>query len=123
MLRSRREPQIQGFTLIELLVVIALIAIIAAIVFPVLAKASEEGRKTTCRENLKQIGQATIMYAQDYDETYPSSWGWDANDHARSSETMWRVCLKGYFGKIGAQTGTFGETSGQGNFFGTYAGE
>jgi len=62
-----RKP---GFTLIELLVVIAIIAILAAILFPVFARARESARKTSCLSNMKQIGLASLMYAQDYDETY-----------------------------------------------------
>jgi prepilin-type N-terminal cleavage/methylation domain-containing protein/prepilin-type processing-associated H-X9-DG protein len=60
-----------AFTLIELLVVIAIIAILAAILFPVFAQAREKARTATCSSNLKQIGVAIVMYAQDYDETYP----------------------------------------------------
>jgi len=57
-----------GFTLIELLVVIAIIAILAAILFPVFAQARETARKAACTSNLKQIGSAWMMYANDYDE-------------------------------------------------------
>ncbi len=65
---SRRAT---AFTLIELLVVIAIIAILAAILFPVFAQAREKARQTSCLSNLKQMGLATMMYTQDYDEMYP----------------------------------------------------
>src|SRR5579863_3850625 len=65
-----------GFTLIELLVVIAIIAILAAILFPVFAKARSQARKTVGLSNLKELGLATMMYVQDYDETLPYyNWG------------------------------------------------
>ena len=51
-----------GFTLIELLVVITIIAVIAAILFPVFAHIRERGRQTTCASNLRQIGIAMIQY-------------------------------------------------------------
>jgi prepilin-type N-terminal cleavage/methylation domain-containing protein/prepilin-type processing-associated H-X9-DG protein len=57
----------RGFTLIELLVVIAIIAILAAILFPVFAQARESARKASCQSNLKQLGNAILMYSSDYD--------------------------------------------------------
>jgi prepilin-type N-terminal cleavage/methylation domain-containing protein/prepilin-type processing-associated H-X9-DG protein len=63
-----------AFTLIELLVVIAIIAILAAILFPVFAQAREKARQTMCLSNTKQIASATMMYVQDYDETFPKAW-------------------------------------------------
>ncbi|NLO04248.1 MAG: DUF1559 domain-containing protein [candidate division WS1 bacterium] len=60
----------RGFTLIELLVVIAIIAILAAILFPVFARAREKARQTSCLNNMKQLGTAALMYAQDYDEVW-----------------------------------------------------
>jgi prepilin-type N-terminal cleavage/methylation domain-containing protein len=62
-----------GFTLIELLVVIAIIAILAAILFPVFARAREQARRTGCLSNLRQIGLACHMYADDFDERLPVS--------------------------------------------------
>jgi prepilin-type N-terminal cleavage/methylation domain-containing protein/prepilin-type processing-associated H-X9-DG protein len=63
-----------GFTLIELLVVIAIIAILAAILFPVFAQAREKARSASCLSNLKQVGMATRMYTQDYDDVLVPSY-------------------------------------------------
>jgi prepilin-type N-terminal cleavage/methylation domain-containing protein/prepilin-type processing-associated H-X9-DG protein len=60
-----------AFTLIELLVVIAIIAVLAAILFPVFAQAREKARQAACTSNLRQIGLAFAMYAQDNDERLP----------------------------------------------------
>src|SRR5919199_6283039 len=74
----------RGFTLVELLVVIAVIAILAAILFPVFAQVREKARSTACLSNCKQLGMAIETYLQDYDGAYPLSWfgdraayGWD----------------------------------------------
>jgi prepilin-type N-terminal cleavage/methylation domain-containing protein/prepilin-type processing-associated H-X9-DG protein len=67
MIGGRRK----GFTLIELLVVIAIIGILAAMVFPVFARARESARKAVCLSNVKNIALAIQMYLSDYSDTLP----------------------------------------------------
>jgi prepilin-type N-terminal cleavage/methylation domain-containing protein len=74
MRRSQR-----AFTLIELLVVIAIIAILAAILFPVFAQAKMAAKKTTDLSNMKQLGLATTMYANDNEDCI-ESFPWDTNN-------------------------------------------
>jgi prepilin-type N-terminal cleavage/methylation domain-containing protein/prepilin-type processing-associated H-X9-DG protein len=60
-----------GFTLIELLIVIAIIALLAAILFPVFSRARENARRASCQSNEKQQALGLMQYAQDYDERLP----------------------------------------------------
>src|SRR6188508_3224214 len=68
---SSTPSKFRGFTLIEILVVIAIIALLAAILFPVFSRARENARRAACMSNLKQIGLAIVQYTQDYDERLP----------------------------------------------------
>ena len=72
----------RAFTLIELLVVVGIVAVIAAILFPVLAHVRERGRRTQCLSNERQLGMAILQYASDNSETlfvggaYAQGIGW-----------------------------------------------
>lgn len=70
MLKQKRGSK--GFTLIELLVVITIIAILAAILFPVFIRVRISAQKVACINNLKQIGVAIQLYVKDYDELFPA---------------------------------------------------
>jgi prepilin-type N-terminal cleavage/methylation domain-containing protein/prepilin-type processing-associated H-X9-DG protein len=65
------KPPSRGVTLIELLVVIALIAILVALLLPVLAQTRASALRATCLSNLRQIAPAHFLYLQDWDERFP----------------------------------------------------
>jgi len=60
-----------AFTLIELLVVIAVVGIMAALLMPALAKTKEQARSSACRNNMKQLALAFLMYSEDNEDTFP----------------------------------------------------
>ena len=113
----------KAFTLIELLVVMVIIALLIGLLLPALSRAKEEARKTQCRSNLRQIGMAVTMYANDNGgwspeiaggviKTSTNTWAWSlATYNAEVAGLRWtdwndtfvgaNVDFKGYEGNRG----------------------
>lgn len=86
-----------AFTLIELLVVIAVIAILAAILFPVFAKVREKARQTSCLSNMNQIGKGLLQYVQDNNECLPAAWyGVDGGPSSANGNYKWMDAIYPY---------------------------
>lgn len=96
---SKRRTKARGFTLIELLVVIAIIAILAAILFPVLTNARRQGRVSSCQSNIRQIAVSVFMYA---DDNQGQMMPYDINHGDRPVKKMWFELLSPYMkaGKV-----------------------
>ncbi len=98
-----------AFTLIELLVVIAIIAILAAVLLPVLQQAKLRGMTAACISNQKQLATAWLMYAQDNNDGCPGNWWNHEQDWLTYSNESW---VSGWLGADG--TGGNGSGGGAG---------
>lgn len=92
-------PARRRFTLIELLVVVAIIAVLAAMLLPVLANARMFGQAAACSSQMKQLGVAFNAYVGDNDGTYPFSMlRLDGTGTPSLPDTCWDKLLSGYLG-------------------------
>src|SRR5689334_4119684 len=95
----RPRPPAPAFTLVELLVVVAIIAILAAMLLPAMARAKQKAQTSNCISNLKQAGVALEMYAQDHDETLPGPvWVGARASYDQDSNTEIIFYLANYLG-------------------------
>jgi prepilin-type N-terminal cleavage/methylation domain-containing protein/prepilin-type processing-associated H-X9-DG protein len=91
------NTQKKAFTLVELLVVIAIIAILAALLFPVLTTAMERARVATCQSNLKQLSYGFHLYLDSWDDTYPVPYtDLNADSGIIYSKPTWKVRILPY---------------------------
>lgn len=72
--RLRKRRHAGAFTLVELLVVVAIVAVLAALLMPALARGLEEGRRVQCLGNLRQLAVAAHSYADNHDGFFPMAW-------------------------------------------------
>lgn len=116
----RHRALSSGFTLIELLVVISIIAILIALLLPALAAAREAGKNTECLTNLGQLMKASHAYANEWDNRFPSTEGFDGvwNQNGRQrykrswvywAESAGQFSNTTYFKEVGVTNGTLWE--------------
>ncbi len=87
----KRRAYSSGFTLLELLVVMSIISILTMMLLPAISSALEAGKRTSCANNMRQMGQAMLMFAGENDGIYPKGapndyWGEEFLDTDRAYE-------------------------------------
>ena len=101
--RRRSARLAHAFTLIELLVVVAIIALLAGMLLPVLARARDKGKTAKCQSNLRQLAMAAMMYDEDY-QVYPIGWP-PADGFTGALFPIWYRQLQPYLGRKTNESG------------------
>ena len=88
----------RGLTLLEIVVAVLIIAVLAALLFPVFAKARDDGHRLTCVSSIKQLDLGLLLYIQDFDQTYPNSrfWPLGSQQAGNLEQNSWRSVLLPY---------------------------
>jgi prepilin-type N-terminal cleavage/methylation domain-containing protein len=94
----------EGFTLVELLVVITVIAILAALLLPVVSAAKRKAQRTTCLNNLRQISLGVRMYSDDSNDASPSLGSAGLSTNLTTLYSGYKALMKNYVGLHGASS-------------------
>lgn len=91
---ARDSDSARGLTILEALIVLGVIALIAAIAFPLLLGAKRRAQIATCTGNLSQIGKALAMYAAEHDETLPPYWLHSVDIEYGATQNRYKILAK-----------------------------